>query len=173
MKWTSILVGSLLCCLPGLALAGELQQDVRHVCKQELKYRGFKDVEFKNTDFNKSRSNYGLTGQFQKHGNRYEFNCVVAKSMQIQDLVINQVGGGGDDSYRDNGHRGGGGAPAEAQVACAEEADRSWGLSRGTSVPTASRSTGSGMFEVEVQGGRHRGTCTVTGSGDVKFIMDR
>jgi hypothetical protein len=161
-----------LCVISGPALAGELQQDVKHVCKQALKNRGFQDVEFENVDFMKSRANYGLNGQFRKHHTQYEFNCVVAKDMRVEDLVVNPLGGR-DDGYRDDAHRGGGGAPAEAQVACAEEADRYWRLPRGTSVPAESRSTGNGMFEVEVTGGRYRGTCTVTGSGNVKFIQDR
>jgi hypothetical protein len=161
----------LLCVNSSPALAGEPQQDVRHVCKQALKQRGYKDVDLENVEFMKSRSNYSLDGQFQKHGARYEFSCVVATNMQVENIVINPLGGQ-DRGNRDDGYRAGGGAPAEAQVACAEEADRYWRLPRGTSVPLSSRATGGGMFEVEVSGERRRGTCTVTGSGDVKSIMD-
>jgi hypothetical protein len=67
---------------------------------------------------------------------------------------------------------GGGGAPAEAQVACAEEADRYWRLESGTSVPHGGRSTGGGMYEVKVKGGKHSGICTVTAQGDVRGIMN-
>jgi hypothetical protein len=64
------------------------------------------------------------------------------------------------------------GAPAEAQVACAEEGDRYWNLASGTTVPLSSRSTGSGMYEVALGAGAKRGTCTVTEGGDVKMIMN-
>ncbi len=66
----------------------------------------------------------------------------------------------------------GAGAPAEAQVACAEEGDRYWRVASGTTVPTGARSTGGGMYEVNLSAGRKRGTCTVTAGGDVKSIMN-
>ncbi len=67
----------------------------------------------------------------------------------------------------------GGGAPAEVQVACAEEGDRYWKVASGTTVPGSSKSTGSGMYEVTLSAGSKRGICTVTETGDVKMIMNR
>ena len=159
----------LLAGLPGLAMAdhSELKHDVTQICKRAIKDRGYKDIDFDRKEFSESRSNYSLNGQFNKKSARYEFNCIVSTDMHVEDLVINSLGGG---DYHSSGS---GGAPAEAQVACAEEADKYWNLRQGTSVPTSSRANGSDMFEVEVSGGKHRGTCTVTKTGHVKFIMNR
>ncbi len=65
------------------------------------------------------------------------------------------------------------GAPAEAEIACAKEADRYWNLKDGTAVPGRSKSTGNSLYAVNVTGGKHRGVCTVTEGGDVKDIMNR
>jgi hypothetical protein len=68
---------------------------------------------------------------------------------------------------------GGGGAPAEVQVACAEEGDRYWGVASGTTVPMGAKSTGGGMYEVTLSAGPKRGICTVTADGNVKSIMNQ
>jgi hypothetical protein len=65
------------------------------------------------------------------------------------------------------------GAPAVAEIACAKEADRYWNLTDGTAVPGRSKSTGSGLYAVNVTGGKHRGVCTVTAGGDVTDMMNR
>jgi hypothetical protein len=111
---------------------------------------------------------YSLTGQIAKGAKRYEFNCVVSTRMSVTDLVINPLSGGEDSGSGGSSA----GAPAEVQVACAKEADRYWQLKDGTAIPMKSKSTGSGMYEVTVAGGHHRGICTVTEDGDVKGIMN-
>ena len=67
--------------------------------------------------------------------------------MAVTELPINPLSGGGNAQS---------GAPAEAQVACAVEADKYWKLKEGTAVPLSSTATGSGMFEVKVSGNDHR-----------------
>jgi len=108
---------------------------------------------------------YSVTGQIEMGGKRFEFNCVLDGGLILQVIAIHPLGGGGGSG----GHAG---VPAEAQVACAEEADRYWELKSGTATPLGGKSTGSGMYEVKVKGGKHQGTCTVTAGGDVKGIMN-
>lgn len=167
---TGLIVASAAACLPlGIAMAdlqSETRADVTQICKKAIGKEGYKGYRYDNVEFNEARSGYSLTGQISKGSKRYEFNCVVSTRMSVTDLAVNPLSRGDD--------RGGGsaGAPAEAQVACAEEADKYWGLKNGTSVPGKSKSTGSGMYEVKVVGGKHRGICTVTEDGDVKGIMN-
>ncbi|HRY15366.1 MAG: hypothetical protein KDJ31_03610 [Candidatus Competibacteraceae bacterium] len=148
-------------------LQSETRADVTQLCENAIGDKGYKGYRFEDIEFNEARSGYSVTGQISRGSHRYEFNCVVSTRMSITDLVINPLSGD-DDSRSVNS-----GAPAEAQVACAEEADKYWGLKDGASVPGKSKSTGSGMYEVQVAGGHHRGICTVTEDGDVKGIMNQ
>jgi len=151
-------------------LQSETQADVTQICKQAIGNKGYKGYRYRDVAFNDSRNGYSLTGQIARGAKRYEFNCVVSTRMSITDLVINPLSGGEDSG---GGSGGSAGAPAEAQVACAKDADRYWQLKDGTAIPMKSKSTGSGMYEVTVAGGHHRGTCTVTEDGDVKGIMNQ
>ncbi|MCB1918428.1 MAG: hypothetical protein KDJ28_00440 [Candidatus Competibacteraceae bacterium] len=166
----ALIAGTSAWILAGAAIAdlqSETQADVTQICKQAIGDKGYKGYRYRDVEFNDSRNSYSLTGQIAKGAKRYEFNCVVSTRMSITDLVINPLSGGEDSGG------GSAGAPAEAQVACAEEADRYWQLENGTAIPMKSKSTGSGMYEVTVAGGHHRGICTVTEDGDVKGIMNQ
>ena len=171
----AFIVGTAAWILSGTAMAdlqSETRADVTQICKQAIGDKGYKGYRYRDVEFNDSRNGYSLTGQIARGAKRYEFNCLVSTRMSITDLVINPLSGG-EDSGGGGGGGGSAGAPAEAQVACAKEADRYWRLKDGTAIPMKSKSTGSGMYEVTVAGGHHRGTCTVTKDGDVKGIMNQ
>ncbi len=71
-----------------------------------------------------------------------------------------------DARQRDSNHR------ADLAAACAHEADRYWGLRRGSASTYDVRSTGGGMHTVKVAAGYQTGTCTVSGDGSVRSIMN-
>lgn len=151
---------------PGTAMANK-QREVKEICKNAIFNKGYEGYRFQHIEVNAVRSGgYSVSGQISNGSKRFEFNCVTDERMIITDLPINPLGGTDDSSSS-------GSAPAETQVACAEEADKYWGLEEGTSVPGKSKATGNRMYEVEVAGGKHQGVCTVTKDGDVKSIMNR
>lgn len=168
MKKTMIalaLAGTAASWLPGAVLANE--GEAREICRNVVANKGYQGYHFKNIEAMSPRSGgYNVTGQVEQDGKRFEFNCVLDGRLILQDIAIHPLG--------DSGGNGGGhaGVPAEAQVACAEEADRYWGLKSGTAVPHGGKSTGGGMFEVRLIGGKHRGTCTVSAQGEVRGIMN-
>jgi len=164
----SLLAGSLMAASAAHAANHETRQDVRSVCRQAMEHRGLRPSGVQHDNFNEAAGTYGWSGQFGHDGRRYEFNCVVSTDMHVRDLAVNPLG----DEHHGGDHGHGHGAPAEVQVACAEEAARYWKLPVGTAVPGATRSTGSGMYEVKLSGRHHRGTCTVTERGDVRGIMN-
>ena len=69
-------------------------------------------------------------------------------------------------SRRDGNHR------ADLAAACAHEADRYWGLRRGSTSTYDVRKTGNGMHTVKVAAGYQTGTCTVSGDGTVRSVMN-
>ena len=69
-------------------------------------------------------------------------------------------------SQRDNNHR------ADLAASCAHEADRYWGIRRGSSSTWDVKSTGGGMYTVRVAAGYRTGTCTVSDNGNVRSIMN-
>lgn len=160
------MASALACLLPQTASASK-DSEAEAICRNVVANKGYQGYRFRNVEAMSARSGgYSVTGQIDKGGKRFEFNCVLDDRLILENIVINPLGGGGDNG---GGHAG---VPAEAQVACAEEADRYWGLRSGTAVPHGGKSTGGGMYEVKVKGGKHSGTCTVTADGDVKGIMN-
>ena len=160
------LAGALFSLLPDAAMADVGK--AKKICRKFVKNEGYHDYKFKKINVTQARSGgYSVTGIIGKHGDRHEFNCVLSDNLLVQDLVINPLPGGGGGGSSDDG------APAEAAVACAEEGDRYWRVASGTTVPLSSKATGSGMYEVRLGSGNRRGVCTVTESGDVKYIMNK
>lgn len=158
------MASALACLLPQTAAASK-GKEAEEICRNVVANKGYQGYHFQHIEAMSARSGgYSVTGQIDKGGKRFEFNCVLDGGLILQDIAIHPLGGGSG-----GGHAG---VPAEAQVACAEEADRYWGLKSGTAVPHGGKSTGGGMYEVKVKGGKHSGTCTVTGEGDVKGIMN-
>ena len=159
------MAGAAACLLPQGGMANE--REAEEICRNVVANKGYQGYHFKYVETMAARSGgYSVNGQIDKAGKRFEFNCVLDGGLILQDIAIHPLGGGGGNG---GSHAG---VPAEAQVACAEEADRYWGLKSGTSVPHGGKSTGDGMYEVKVKGGKHSGTCTVTAQGDVRGIMN-
>jgi hypothetical protein len=69
-------------------------------------------------------------------------------------------------SRRDGNHR------ADLAAACAHEADKYWGLRRGSTSTYDVKKAGNGMHTVKVAAGYQTGTCTVSGDGTVRSIMN-
>ena len=151
--------------LPGAALADS--HEAKKICKKFVKNEGYHNYHFKKIDVAQTRSGgYSVSGIIGKHGDRHEFTCRLGDDLLVQDVIINPLpGGGGNGGSNDR-------APAEAVVACAEEAERYWNLRPGSVMPNTGKSTGGDMFEVQVRGGGNSGICTVTSKGDVKMIMN-
>ena len=158
------MAGAAACLLPQGGMANETEAE--EICRNVVANKGYQGYHFKYVETMAARSGgYSVNGQIDKGGKRFEFGCVLDDGLILKDIAIHPLGGGGSGG----GHAG---VPAEAQVACAEEADRYWRLKSGTSVPHGGKSTGGGMYEVKVKGGKHSGTCTVTAQGDVRGIMN-
>ena len=120
---------------------------------QEAQFeRGYQDglhnSQFVNYDHNQAYSDGFAAGSRQRENNmranRYHY----------------------ESSRRDNNHR------ADLASACASEADRYWGLRRGSASTWDVRDTGRGMHTVKVAAGYQTGTCTVSDNGTVRSIMN-
>lgn len=152
------IAGAAIAALIGAAVLGhhdKHHRDDRHMSSHEDRSqfeRGYQDGlhngQFVNYNHNQSYSDGYAAGARERennlHSNRYHYHA----------------------SQRDSGHR------ADLAAACAHEADRYWGLRRGSASTYDVRSTGGGMHTVKVAAGYQTGTCTVSSDGNVRSIMN-
>ncbi len=66
-----------------------------------------------------------------------------------------------------------GGAPAELQMACADEGARYYDVAPDDVIPGSSVDQGDGMYDVTLMVGGRTAVCTVDREGNVRSIMDQ
>lgn len=165
-----------LSCLLAVALAAgasaataQSKSKAMSACSRAVAAKGYPAKGYTNTDFVKPRSG-GATvlGQFAKDGKRYEFNCKLDQSAKVEDLSITPVGDAPAAAATKPAP-----APANLEMACLTEGERYWKVKKGNVAAVSSKSTGGGMYEVELVAKGHKGTCTVEKDGTVRMIFDK
>lgn len=88
------------CAMAAVPMAqARTSKHVEENCRGALSVRGYPGYNLDGVRVQESRSGWSMTGQMDKGGKRYEFNCVTDEHAHIQNVAVNRVSGkGGSDN---------------------------------------------------------------------------